>query len=95
MKINKEIVEHVASLARLEFEDEEKEMYINQLNSILTYMEKLDELDTTEIPSTSHAINLANVFREDLVIESLGSEKSLYNAPETDRGFFKVPKIIE
>jgi aspartyl-tRNA(Asn)/glutamyl-tRNA(Gln) amidotransferase subunit C len=58
-------------------------------------MEKLDELDTTEIPSTSHAINLANVFREDLVIESLGSEKSLDNAPETDRGFFKVPKIIE
>jgi aspartyl-tRNA(Asn)/glutamyl-tRNA(Gln) amidotransferase subunit C len=95
VKIDRKVVENVANLARLELDEEEKELYVTQLNSILTYMEKLDELDTTEIPPTSHAINLANVFREDLVIESLGSEKSLDNAPEADRGFFKVPKIIE
>ncbi|MEE9612284.1 MAG: Asp-tRNA(Asn)/Glu-tRNA(Gln) amidotransferase subunit GatC [Desulfatiglandales bacterium] len=95
MKIDRKVVENVANLARLEFDEEEKELYVAQLNSILTYMEKLDKLDTTEIPPTSHAINLANVFREDLVIESLGREKSLDNAPEADRGFFKVPKIIE
>ena len=94
MKINKEVVEHVASLARLEFEDEEKEMYIKQLNSILTYMEKLNELDSTDVPPTSHAISLTNVFREDVVIESLERDKSLDNAPESDRGYFKVPKII-
>jgi aspartyl-tRNA(Asn)/glutamyl-tRNA(Gln) amidotransferase subunit C len=95
VKINREVVEHVASLARLEFEEEEKGLYIKQLNSILTYMEKLNELDTSDVPPTSHVIPLANVFREDKVIESLERDKSLDNAPESDRGYFKVPKIIE
>jgi len=95
VKIDKTVVEHVADLARLEFDDEEKELYIKQLNSILTYMEKLNELDTTDVPPTSHVISLANVFRDDSVIESLEREKSFDNAPETDRGYFKVRKIIE
>ena len=95
MKINRKVVENVANLARLEFNEEEKELYVTQLNSIFTYMEKLNELDTREIPPTSHAISQANVFREDVVIESRNREKSLDNAPEVDRGYFKVPKIIE
>ncbi len=95
MKIDKSVVEHVADLARLELNEEEKVLYIKQLNSILTYMEKLTEVDTTDIPSTSHVISQANVFREDKVVESLDREKSLDNAPEKDRSYFKVPKIIE
>lgn len=95
MKINKEVVEHVAELARLEFDEEEKELFIKQLNSILTYMEKLNELDTTDVPPTAHVIPLANVFREDVVNESLERERSLENAPDSDRGYFKVPKIID
>lgn len=95
MKINRKVVENVANLARLEFNEEEKELYVTQLNSIFKYMEKLNELDTREIPPTSHAISQANVFREDVVIESRNREKSLDNAPEVDRGYFKVPKIIE
>ena len=95
MKITKEEVEHVALLARLKFSESEKELFTTQLNSILEYMEKLGELDTTRIEPTFHAVVRTNVFREDLVKPSLPQELSLSNAPDGDRGFFRVPKIIE
>ncbi|MDI3533756.1 MAG: aspartyl-tRNA(Asn)/glutamyl-tRNA(Gln) amidotransferase subunit [Thermosediminibacterales bacterium] len=95
MKISKKDVEHVANLARLHLDEQEKENYTKQLNSILEYMEKLNLLDTEDVPPTSHVIPLKNVFREDKVRDSLSNEEVLANAPDAEDGYFKVPKIIE
>lgn len=95
MKITIETVEHVANLARLYLSEEEKKEMANTLSSILDYMDKLNELDTTNVPPTAHIIPIKNVFREDVVKESLPREEVLKNAPEKERGFFKVPRIIE
>ncbi|MFQ5841149.1 MAG: Asp-tRNA(Asn)/Glu-tRNA(Gln) amidotransferase subunit GatC [Thermodesulfobacteriota bacterium] len=95
MKISARDVEYVAKLARLDLSDEEKDEFAVQLNDILTYMDKLNELDTKEVEPTSHVIPVMNVFRSDEVLESLPRESSLGSAPEAEKGFYKVPKIIE
>ncbi|OPY67737.1 MAG: Aspartyl/glutamyl-tRNA(Asn/Gln) amidotransferase subunit C [Syntrophorhabdaceae bacterium PtaU1.Bin034] len=95
MKINKEVVEYVAHLARLELEADETELYTQQLDRILAYMDKLNSLDTTGIEPTSHAIPLINVFRQDEVNHNFQVEESVGNAPERKDAFFKVPPIIE
>ncbi|MCG0276018.1 MAG: Asp-tRNA(Asn)/Glu-tRNA(Gln) amidotransferase subunit GatC [Thermosediminibacteraceae bacterium] len=95
MKITIETVEHVANLARLYLSEDEKAEMAKKLNSILEYMDKLNELDTTDVPPTAHIIPIKNVFREDVVKESLPREEALKNAPDKERGFFKVPRIIE
>jgi aspartyl-tRNA(Asn)/glutamyl-tRNA(Gln) amidotransferase subunit C len=94
VKITPEEVEHVARLARLELGPLEKEGLTRQMNRILQYMEKLNELDTTGVPATSHVIDLNNAFREDLVESSLPREVSLENAPEANGVDFVVPRII-
>jgi aspartyl-tRNA(Asn)/glutamyl-tRNA(Gln) amidotransferase subunit C len=93
--IAREDVEHVAELARLELTAAEKEQFISQLNNILTYIEKLNELDTTDVEPTSHVIPMSNVFRDDEVRPSLDRAKVLRNAPQESHFFFKVPRIIE
>ncbi|MGB9699990.1 MAG: Asp-tRNA(Asn)/Glu-tRNA(Gln) amidotransferase subunit GatC [Thermodesulfobacteriota bacterium] len=95
MKISKEEVTHVAYLARLYFSEEEKEKFTTQLNKILEYMDQLAKLDTSRIEPTFHAVAQTNVFREDIVRPSMSQELSLSNAPDRDRGFFRVPKIID
>jgi aspartyl-tRNA(Asn)/glutamyl-tRNA(Gln) amidotransferase subunit C len=95
MKITKEEVEHVAYLARLKFNAQEEELFTTQLNSILDYMEQLGKVDTTNVEPTFHAVAGKNVFREDAVAPSISQDLSLSNAPDRDRGFFRVPKIIE
>jgi aspartyl-tRNA(Asn)/glutamyl-tRNA(Gln) amidotransferase subunit C len=95
LKITKEEVEYVAHLARLDFSEAEKVKFTSQLNNILMYMDKLNEVDTTGIEPMSHAIALQNAFRNDAVEESLGLELSLSNAPEARGPFFRVPKVIE
>ncbi len=95
MKITKEEVEHVAYLARLKFSEAEMELFTTQLNTILEYMDKLGELDTSRVEPTFHAVARTNVLREDQVQPSLPQERTLQNAPDGDRGFFQVPKIIE
>ncbi len=95
MKITKEEVEHVALLARLEFSEKEMERFTTQMNSILEYMEKLAELDTAQVEPTFHAVAQNNVFRADQAKPSIPQDLSLSNAPDGDRGFFRVPKIIE
>ena len=95
MKITKEEVEYVAHLARLDFTEEEKVKFTSQLNDILMYMDKLNEVDTAGIEPMSHAIALENAFRNDTVKDSLGQEISLSNAPEAKGPFFRVPKVIE
>ena len=94
MKITVEEVEHVARLARLEVSTEEKQNLTEQLNEILLYMEKLNELDTTGVVPTSHVVDLHNVFREDMVEESMDRTETLKNAPEDNDAEFVVPRII-
>lgn len=95
MSITKEEVLHVAHLARLEFGAEEVDLFTEQLAQILDYVKKLNELDTTDVEPTYHALKLTNVFREDEVRASLPTEKALQNAPERENGFFVVPKVIK
>mgnify|MGYP000654581320 CR=1 FL=1 len=95
MKITRHQVEHIAHLARLEFNEKELDDFTQQLNNILTYFDKLKEVDTTGVEQTSHAIMLKNVFREDKVRNSLGLNLSLKNAPEKEGNCFRVPKVIE
>lgn len=93
-KISREEVRHVANLARLDLPDAEEARMTEQMNSILGYMDKLNELDTAEVPATTHAIELQNVFRADETVPSLDRELALSNAPQNDGVSFIVPKVI-
>jgi len=95
LKIDKQEVEHVAHLARLEFTEEEKVKFTFQLNDILMYMDKLNQVNTSGTEPMSHAIALNNAFREDVVRESLSHDQSLANAPDPRGEYFRVPKVIE
>ncbi len=88
-------IEKVARLARLELSEEDREIFGNQLEQVLTYMEQLNRLDTTGVDPTSHAIPIYNVFREDEVKPSVSQEEVLAIAPDGEEGHFKVPRIIE
>ncbi len=87
-------VEHIAELARLEFNEKEKEKLAHELNDILKYIEKLNELDTSTVEPLSHVIELSNVFRDDVAKPSIPPEDALKNAPAKTDAFFKVPKVI-
>lgn len=93
-KISREEVRHVATLARLELAENEELRMTEQLNQILTYMDKLNELDTSNVLPTTHAIQLQNVFRRDEVLDSIEREGALANAPESDGVNFIVPRVI-
>lgn len=95
MKISKQEVEHVARLARLELSEKEKDQLTDQLSNILTYVEKLNELDTRGVEPTAHVLDISNVMRDDVPGVSLPQDMALANAPEKAAGHFKVPKIIE
>jgi len=87
-------IEHLSQLARLALTEEEKSRYENQLDNILHYVEKLNELDTTGIEPTSHVLSISNVMREDTLRPSLDREDALMNAPDKTDAFYRVPKII-
>ncbi len=95
MKIEKKDIEYIANLSRIELSDREKEMFIHQLTDILSYIEKLNELNTKEIKPMAYSINTTNVFREDKLEPPISREDALINAPSTMGVFFKVPKVIE
>jgi aspartyl-tRNA(Asn)/glutamyl-tRNA(Gln) amidotransferase subunit C len=93
-KITRDEIRHVARLARLELNEAEERQITEQLNAILGYMEKLNQLDTTDIAPMTHAIILHNVFREDGERVSLARDAALANAPASDGVSFIVPKVI-
>jgi len=95
VKIDRKEVEHIAQLARLQFDEAQLEMFVHQLNTILEYFDKLQEIDTSEIEPTSHAVVMNNVFRGDVVKDFPDKGLLLTNAPSKEKGCFKVPKIIE
>jgi len=88
-------INHVAMLARLELTEEEKETFSMQVNDVIKYINKLDELNTADIEPTAHVVPMKNVFREDEIRDSLPKEKALQNAPRRTDDFYTVPKIIE
>jgi len=93
--VTKKDVEHIAELARLKFSEEELENYTSQLNKILEYVDKLNELNTENIEPLSYPVEGSDVFREDKLQQSLSREEALKNAPDRDEEFFKVPKVIK
>jgi aspartyl-tRNA(Asn)/glutamyl-tRNA(Gln) amidotransferase subunit C len=95
MKLTREEVQRVAVLARLRLTPEEETQLTEQLDHILAYMEKLDELDTSKVEPFSHAVDTVNALREDKVTNRPDVDAVLANAPDRDNSFFKVPKIIE
>ncbi|HHD63653.1 MAG TPA: Asp-tRNA(Asn)/Glu-tRNA(Gln) amidotransferase subunit GatC [Desulfobulbaceae bacterium] len=95
MKISKEKIERVARLARLDLSGDEVEKMTRQLDTILQYMAKLDELDTTGIEVSTHTLNVVNAFRDDEVRESLPREKALAAGPLQNGEAFIVPKVIK
>lgn len=95
MKLTREEVQRIAVLARLRLTPEEETQLTEQLDHILAYMEKLDEVDTSKVEPFSHAVDTVNPFREDKVTNRPNADALLANAPDRDNSFFKVPKIIE
>lgn len=94
--IEKDTVKHVALLSRLALSEQELDEYLRQLASILSYINKLNEIDTKNVQPTSHALStLKNVFRKDSLRPSLKEEETLKNAPSKEGSFFKVPQVIE
>lgn len=94
MRITRTEVEHVAHLARLHLDSEELDQMTEQLDMILSYVAKLDELDTEGIEPTTHAFSITNAFREDVVEPSLDQEKALANGPDHNEDSFVVPRVI-
>jgi aspartyl-tRNA(Asn)/glutamyl-tRNA(Gln) amidotransferase subunit C len=94
MALTREEVLHVAQLARLNLNPDEIETFTRQLNDILAYVAKLQEVDTEGVPPLAHVIPLFNAFREDEVRPGLQRDDSLANAPERGEGAFVVPRVI-
>ncbi len=95
MELTPDDIRHVAALARLDLSEDEINSLGNELSAILTYIEKLDELDTSEVEPTSHVVSMKTPFRKDEVTNSPSVEDALANAPQSEDDFFVVPSIIE
>ena len=94
MAITLKDVEYVAKLARLELTEEERGAFQRELDKVVEYIDQLNEVDTGNVPVTSHVVPLQNVLREDEVLPSLTADQALANAPKSEDGFFRVPKVI-
>lgn len=88
-------VKHVAALARLEFDDDQIQQFTYHLARVLDYIGKLNELDTTDIPPTSHVLSIRNVVKEDVAKPSYDRDLVLATAPAAEDGYFEVPQVIE
>lgn len=95
MKLTRDEVQQVATLARLGLTPEEEASLTEQLDNILQYMEKLNQLETADVEPLAHVLEIVNAFREDKVVSQIESDALLANAPAKEDSFFKVPKIIE
>ena len=93
--MDKTVIEYIANLSRIELCEQEKGFFVHQLSDILSYIEKLNKLNTDDIQPMSHAINTSNVFRDDTPGVSILREEALSNAPSKMGFFIKVPKVID
>lgn len=95
MKIDAPLVDNLAHLARLRFNDSEKESIRTDLERMVAFVEKLQSVDTTGVVPLLHISDAANVLREDIVQGSVSRKEALLNSPVNDEAFFKVPKVIK
>ena len=95
MKVTRKDIETVASLSRLNINEDEVQDVTEQLDKFLNYVENLKSVDTTDIEPTTYALKMQNVFRGDVVKPSLPRELALSNAPLKEDGYFKVPRVLE
>jgi aspartyl-tRNA(Asn)/glutamyl-tRNA(Gln) amidotransferase subunit C len=95
MSIDKKVIEYIANLSRIDLDESEKEMFVNQIGDILSYIEKLNKLNTDNVKPVTHTVNINNIFREDNLEPSFSPDIALFNAPSKMGVFFKVPKVIE
>ncbi|MCX8123582.1 MAG: Asp-tRNA(Asn)/Glu-tRNA(Gln) amidotransferase subunit GatC [Spirochaetes bacterium] len=95
MKFDESVINKVCELARLELTQQEKQEFARQLEDIIRYVEKINELDTTNVQPADHIVPLSNVFREDTVHQSLSVEEVEKIAPQFEKNHFIVPRIIE
>jgi aspartyl-tRNA(Asn)/glutamyl-tRNA(Gln) amidotransferase subunit C len=94
MNVNDELIDKIANLARLKFNSEEKEDIKSDLQQMIGFIEKLNELDTTGVEPLLHMSENINVLREDEISGTISREEAFRNAPLHDEQFFKVPKVI-
>lgn len=95
MQIDLQTVEKLAELAKLEFNDEEKVEILADLNRILAFVDKLNELDTTGVEPLVYINDEVNILRPDIVKQEITHEEALLNAPKKDSDYFRVPKVLE
>lgn len=95
MKVDEKLVDDLAHLSRLQFNPAEKETLIKDMEQILGFVEKLNELDTTGVEPLRHMTDTVNIMRADEINGSISREKALLNASDHDDQFFKVPKVID
>jgi aspartyl-tRNA(Asn)/glutamyl-tRNA(Gln) amidotransferase subunit C len=92
--IDADLVRHIGKLSRIELTAQQVDTFAGQLASILSYFDKLSELNTDNVEPMAHAVELRNVLADDVPHQSLTAEQALANAPQRDGDFFKVPKVI-
>jgi aspartyl-tRNA(Asn)/glutamyl-tRNA(Gln) amidotransferase subunit C len=92
--VSEATVRHIAHLSRLQLTDDEVRLFAGQLGAIIAYVRQLDQIDTTEVEPTAHALPITNVFRADEPGMPLTVEQALANAPRREDGFFVVPKVL-
>ncbi len=94
-RITEKDVDYVAGLAQLVLDGPTKAKMVRDLGEILGYIDKLNELDTTGVEPMMHVLDMSNVYRQDVVGQSLTQEQALKNAPKTDGSYFLVPRILD
>tara|TARA_R110002072_G_C7973360_1_gene535043 strand:- start:1543 stop:1833 length:291 start_codon:yes stop_codon:yes gene_type:complete len=94
MKIEESIIDHIAHLARLEFEGEKKEAIKQDLDRIISFMDKLQEVDTTNVEPLIFMTNEINHLRKDVAKVTVTQEQALKNAPKKDSDYFRIPKVL-
>jgi aspartyl-tRNA(Asn)/glutamyl-tRNA(Gln) amidotransferase subunit C len=94
-KIQESDVRHIAHLSRLNPTDDEVRLFAGQLSAILEYVGQLNEVETTDVPPTAHALPVHNVFRPDVPGACLAPDEALANAPAREGSFFTIPKVLE
>ena len=95
MKIDSKTVDKLAELSRLEFDDASREEIVNDLNRIVGFVEKLNELDTSSVEPLIYLTDVTNVMRDDVVKQDITQQEALKNAPKRDSDYIKVPKVID
>ncbi len=95
MQVDKETLRKIANLSRLDLEEKTEQALLDSMNHILTWMEKLNEIDTSQVEPLTHMSEEVNIMRDDIVKPPLSHERGLRNAPNKDADYFRVPKVME